>query len=98
MPFVFIGSGLVLVLVGLQGDPAALYSLIVNDFKGPNSFVYWAAAILILGALGYVPGLEKLSKLFLALVLLTLLLDNGGFFQKFTEFLGTTTQQPAKAA
>lgn len=87
-----------LVFVGLEGNPAELYRLISDDFKGPNSFVYWAVAILILGALGYIPGLEKLSKLFLTLVLLTLFLDNGGFFQKFTEFLNSTTEQPTKAA
>jgi hypothetical protein len=49
-------------------------------------------AILILGALGYIEGLEKLSRLFMLLVLIVLLLDNGGFFAKFQEFLKSSTQ------
>jgi hypothetical protein len=98
MPFIFIGSGLVLVLVGLNGDPAKLYSLIAADFQGPNSFIYWLLAILILGALGYIKGLEQLSKLFLILVLIVLFLDNGGFFQQFQDFLKTTqSPSPTKA-
>lgn len=84
-----------LVLVGLNGDPAKLYALIASDFQGKNSFIYWMVAILILGALGYIPGLEKLSKLFMLLVLIVLFLDNGGFFNQFQQFVKSTTQ-PAK--
>jgi hypothetical protein len=95
MPFIFIGTGLVLVFVGLQGNPAKLYALIAADFTGPNSFIYWMIAILILGALGFIPSLEKLSRLFMLLVLVVLFLDNGGFFQQFQAFVKSTTQ-PAK--
>lgn len=95
MPFIFIGSGIVLVLVGLNGNPAQLYGLIANDFVGQNSYLYWMVAILILGALGYIEGLERLSRLFMLLVLIVLLLDNGGFFAQFQTFLKSTTQ-PAK--
>ena len=90
MPILLIGSGLVLVLVGLNGDPAKLYALIASDFSGPGSFVYWMTAIIILGALGYIKGLEGLSKLFLILVLIVLFLDNGGFFAQAQAFLKST--------
>lgn len=98
MPLFFIGSGLVLVLVGLNGNPAKLYSLIASDFSGPNSFVYWMVAMLVLGALGYVKGLEQFSKLFLILVLIVLFLDNGGFFAQFQAYLKSTTAQTAPAS
>jgi hypothetical protein len=90
MPILLLGSGLVLVIVGLNGNAAQLYSLIASDFQGANSFVYWMLAIVILGALGYVKGLENFSKAFLILVLIVLFLDNGGFFQQFQAFLKTT--------
>lgn len=95
MPLLFIGSGLVLVLVGLNGDPAKLYGLIANDFTGPKSFVYWFLAILVLGAIGYIPSLEKLSKAFLILVLIVLFLDNGGFFNQFQSFVKSSTAAKA---
>jgi hypothetical protein len=74
MPLLFIGSGLVLILSALKGDPAALWELVQGDFAGPNNFVYWFVSILVLGALGYVKGLENLSKVFMVLVLVGLLL------------------------
>lgn len=96
MPIFFIGSGIVLVFVGLNGNAALLYSLIAADFQGKNSFVYWMVAILVLGALGYIKGLESLSKLFLILVLLVLFLDNGGFFNQFQAFLKQTATPSTK--
>ena len=103
MPLLFIGSGLVLVLVGLNGNPAKLYALIASDFSGPGTFIYWLLAMVILGSLGYIKGLENFSKLFLILVLLALFLDNGestspsgqqvqggGFFTQFQAYLKST--------
>ena len=91
MPFLFIGSGLVLVFVGLKGNPANLYGLIAADFVGTNSYIYWLVSILVLGALGYIPGLERLSRLFMLLVIVVLLLDNGGFFAQLQKFIKGTT-------
>lgn len=96
MPLLLIGTGLVLVLTGLNGNAANLYSLVASDFKGPNSFVYWMLAILVLGALGYIRGLENLSKLFLVLVIVVLFLDNGGFFTQFQAFVKQSTAKPAQ--
>src|SRR5579872_4246360 len=106
MPLIFIGSGLVIVIVGLKGNVSQLYSLIASDFSGPQSFIYWAIAILILGALGYIKGLENLSKLFLILVLVVLLLHPNPntnqatgvtLTQMFQVFIGTITGQGQKA-
>jgi hypothetical protein len=92
MPLLLIGTGVVLILTGLNGDAAKLYSLVAADFQGPNSFVYWMLAILVLGALGYIRGLENLSKMFLVLVIVVLFLDNGGFFAQFQSFVKQSTQ------
>ena len=98
MPILFIGTGSILILVGLNGDAGKLYALLAQDFSGPGSFVYWMASILLLGALGYIKGLENLSRLFLVLVLLVLFLDNGGFFTQFQAYLKSTTQQTASSS
>lgn len=76
-----------LVLTGIKGSAADLYALLVSDFTGPNNFIYWMFAILLLGSLGYIKGLEQFSKLFLILVLIVLFLDNRGFFAQFQAFL-----------
>lgn len=93
MPILFIGSGLVLVIAGLNGDAGQLWNLVANDFTGPKNFVYWFLSIVFLGLLGYVKGLEKFSRLFLILVIIVLFLDNGGFFNQFQTFVNGQ-QQP----
>jgi hypothetical protein len=111
MPFIFIGLGAVLVLVGLNGDPGQLYTLVSEDFTGKNNYVYWMVAILVLGSTGYIKGLEGLSKLFMFLVLVGLLVEpnpNTGtaagvtFAQTFQGFLnslqGTSTGQTGQTS
>lgn len=108
MPFLLLGAGLVLVLTSIKGNANTLYSLVASEFTGPQSFVYWAIAILVLGAIGYIPGLEKFSKLFLILVLIGLLLDKPAnsqnsvgvtVIQTLQSFLkSTSTQTPPQTA
>lgn len=94
MPLLFIGSGVVLVITGLNGDAGELWNLLASDFTGSNNFFYWMFAILMLGAVGYIKGLEGLSRMFMVLVVLVLFLDNGGFFTQLNAFVksqGSTT-------
>ena len=95
MPLFFIGSGLVLILTGIKGDPGKLWDLVTGDFVGPNNFVYWLLSILILGSLGYVESLKSVSRLFIALVVIVLLLDNRGFFARFQEFVNSSQSSTA---
>lgn len=94
MPFVFLATGIVFVLTGLKGDAGKLYDLVKGDFVGPNNYIYWLLSILVLGSLGYIPQLRNLSKVFVALVIVVLLLDNKGFFSKLQAFVNTS-QNPA---
>lgn len=99
MPLLFIGTGLVLILTGVKGDPGQLWELVAGDFSGPNNYVYWMVSILVLGALGYVDQLKQLSKVFIALVVLVLLLHNHGFFAQLQSFINSTqSQQPTGAS
>jgi hypothetical protein len=92
VPLLFIGSGLILILTGVKGNPGALWQLVQGDFEGQNNFVYWTIAILVLGSLGYIAQLRSLSRMFVALVLIVLLLDNKGFFAQLQAFIDSSKQ------
>jgi hypothetical protein len=95
MPFVLIVAGSVLLVAGVRGTHQTLYTLIRSDFTGPANVIYWFIAILIIGAVGYIPRLKPVSDAFLVLVILVLFLKrgnptSGGFFQKFSQAINTT--------
>jgi|SRR5216684_4216624 len=90
MPLLFIGTGVIFLLTGIKGDGSELWQLIQGDFSGKNNFVYWLLSILVLGSLGYIEKLKDLSRLFVVLVLIVLLLDNKGFFAQFQAFINST--------
>jgi len=69
-----------------------------TDFTGNGSFIYWAGAIGMAGAIGYVGKLRSLSVAFMALILLMLLLKNKGFFSQFTKELQQKPVAPTKPA
>lgn len=95
MPLLFLGSGLILILTGVIGDPSKLWSLVQGDFTGENNFIYWIVSILVLGGLGYIPQLKNLSRLFIVLIVVVLFLDNKGFFAQLQAFInGTGKPQP----
>lgn len=105
MPFALVIVGTVLLIASIkntygQTTPAGgpgLGALLTNDFTGQNNFVFWFAAILIIGAVGYIPKLKPISNAFLILVVIVLVLKRGnpsgvggGFFQQFTTGLQST--------
>lgn len=100
MPYAFIIAGIVLLTAGVRGTSADLMKLLKGDLTGENNFVYWILAILLIGALGYVQDLRVLSRSFLVLVILVLLLQegkgaNGGFFSKIQQDVRTITESTA---
>jgi len=87
MPYALILVGLVLTVAGVRDKQDVLFTQVRADFTGPNSYGVWVAAILAIGAVGYVPTLQPLSRVFLALVLVVLLLHNGTVFNQFKDAL-----------
>lgn len=97
MPLAFIAIGVLFLVAGIRGTVAdgtdgtpGLVTLLKGDFIGSNSFLPWLAALFIIGALGYVPGLKPVSWAFFVLVLIVIFLqDNkstspgGGFIKNF---------------
>lgn len=100
MPFALIIVGLVLVVSSVrntvtQGNPN-LVGMLKQDFTGSDNFSYWMISILIIGALGYVPTFRPLSRAFLVLVVIVLIISNGGFFKQFNlQAFGTSSSTGA---
>lgn len=99
MPFALLTIGLVLTVAAVNGHESDLFTLVKGDFGGPNNFVYWFIAIMVIGSLGYIEKFRPLSHMFLALVLVGLLLHKQGFFNQFQSAIaGTTNTSTAVAA
>jgi hypothetical protein len=95
MPILFGLFGMVLIVSGVrgqvtQGNPS-LVSLVKDDFTGPAPFWKWMLAILLVGAIGYVPNLRPISRGFLVLVIIVFLLSNQGVF---TQLQNTFNNSP----
>lgn len=98
MPFAFILVGILFVVSGAKGNTNQLIKLVKGDLTGTNGYIYWAISIFAIGSLGYIPELKTLSRWFLALVLVVLVLktgntnrSGGGFFTQFTAALQKIT-------
>lgn len=89
MAFVLTVVGLLMIVTGAKGTYAQFGSQVASDFTGPGNFTYWIAAIGSIGALGYIDTLRTFSRYFMALILISMVLANKGFFTKFTEALKT---------
>lgn len=87
MAFVLVVVGLLMIVTGARGTYAQFGSQVAGDFTGDHNFLYWIAAIGGVGALGYIDALRTFSRYFMALILVVLILANGGFFAKLTAAL-----------
>jgi len=99
MPFALLIIGLFLLVAGVRDTQDCLFALVKGDFQGNDNFIFWFLAILIIGAIGYIPNLKPFSTAFLILLLVVLFLKKGtsagvggGFFTQFTSAIsGATT-------
>lgn len=93
MPFALLFIGIILVLSAANGTLSALGAQLKKDFTGPGNFVTWLAAVGIIGALGYIPQLEKFSRAFIGLLLVVIFFAAGkqGKFQKFAQAITNVT-------
>lgn len=83
MPFVFVVIGILFLVVAVRGTQTQMFALLKSEFVGTNSFVPWAAAILILGAIGYAKPIKPIADAMIGLIILVMLLANkGGFFSQ----------------
>jgi hypothetical protein len=103
MAFALIFVGLLLVISAVRGTTSQLAALVQSDFVGQGNFVWWVAVIMAIGAIGYIGPLRTLSKAFLALVIVVLVLTKGNpqmpagglFRQLYDELNKATATAPA---
>lgn len=87
MPFALLAIGILLVIAAYNNTQDVLASQLKKDISGKTGFIYWIAAIIIVGALGYIRPLQPVSRGFLALILVVLFLTNSGVFAQFNSAL-----------
>jgi hypothetical protein len=87
MPYVLLILGAILFVAGVRGKNADLWALVQGDFTGQNSFVFWVAAVAIVGGLGYIKPLKSLSVAFMTLLLIVLFLSNKGVIAQLQTYL-----------
>lgn len=81
MPFALVTVGVLLFLSAINNTWPALGKQFYADlFSEDGGFVYWAAGLVIVGLIGYIPSLKRPSDLFMVLIILAMLLQNKGFF------------------
>lgn len=85
MPIAFLLFGSAFVIAGVRGTDDQLLNLLKGDFSGEPNFISWMLALLFIGAVGYIEPLKPISRAFLVLVILVLIVHNGGFFKKFQQ-------------
>lgn len=89
-------AGFVLVASGLKGTNHELGQQLQQDVLGPGGFILWAAAIIGIGMIGFVPYLRQPSRYLLALLLVVVVLSNRGVFAQAQQALqGALSAGPA---
>lgn len=84
MPFALIVIGVLLFVTGMKGTWKQFGGELYTDlFTGSPSFVVWFIALLVVGMIGYIPGAKKPADAFMALIIVAMVLKNGGLFQNF---------------
>ena len=96
MSFALIVIGILFTVSAVRNTHVCLVNTIIGEFRGPGNFLYWVAALAILGAIGYSETLRPLSDGLLVLILLALFLTRGkqGLFKNLSDELGTTKASP----
>lgn len=100
MPFVLIIIGLLMVIIAIRGTQAQAADLLRSEFTGQNNFITWGAAVGAVGAVGYIKPIQPLSRAFLVLIIIGMLLANEGIFDALQRqlFNRQGSASPANAA
>jgi len=96
MPFALAFIGLIMIVTGAKGTHAALGKQLVSDFTGPGNFFYWIAAVGAVGAVGAIPGFKPFSRMFMTLIIIAMVIKNGGVFDKLLSAIKNGPVAPAR--
>ncbi|MES2169779.1 MAG: hypothetical protein V4479_03535, partial [Actinomycetota bacterium] len=65
--------GVVLIIAAIRNSQGTLFTALKSDVP---AYGIWAAAIIAVGSIGFVPGLKPVARGLLALVILVIILKN----------------------
>lgn len=95
MPVAFIVLGLFALVIGVRGTHKEAQALLIDEFTGERNFLTWVFVIGIIGLVGMWKPIRPVSRAFLILVVLALIVANKGFFDRFAGgFLNRPERQP----
>lgn len=93
MPIVLLIIGLAMLVTAYNNTFGSLSSALGQDIP---SFAKWAVSLMLVGGLGYVPGMQTVSRWLLGLVLVVLVLRsyqaNSSIFANFASALSGATK------
>ena len=99
MPLVLIFIGAILMVSAFRNTQGSLASALMQDVP---AYLTWAAAIVAVGAIGFIPKLQPVSRALLALVLTVIVLRNYqaaiAGFQAVAQGAQPSTPPPTPAA
>lgn len=90
MPIFILLVGIILVAAGINNKIPDLVELVKSDFTKEGDippFQIWIVAIFVAGSLGYIKAFKGVANAFLVLIMITLIISNRGFFDKFMSAL-----------
>lgn len=102
MPIAFVIFGVFLLLAAVRWNSGGseVWTLLKSDLQGKSvttgkqtgNFFAWAAAIILIGAVGYIDELKPIANTMIALVIVVLLLSNNGFFAQLQQDITSTAK------
>jgi hypothetical protein len=93
MPFLLILIGALLIVTAYRNTYGDLASDLETDLPG---FAKWALALVAVAAMGWIPGMQKISRWLLALVIVVIVLRNySQFFQNLPQLSSLPAATPA---
>lgn len=99
MPFALVTIGILLFITAINNTWRQFGGQVYKDlFSTDGGFVYWAAGLVVVGLIGYIPSLKRPSDLFMVLIILGMLLENKGFFGQLQQGLQAGTGASTGAA
>ncbi len=87
MPYVLLLLGIPMFVSVVRGTEKELGRLVEGDFTGSGSFLFWVAAIAVVGGAGYIKPLRPLSIAFMSLLLFVLFIKNKGVVSQLQSFV-----------
>jgi hypothetical protein len=99
MALVVVAIAVILIVTAIRDTYVQLGQALATDVP---PFMIWAAAIIAIGALGYIPNFEKPSRLLMGLVIMVIILTNysqiiAGFQAAPTATASAAPTDPAQA-